>query len=55
MLYNFDVIAFEAVGLPGVRCREQMRTAVQNDWNTAFGNGFAEYYNFFFMWRKWKN
>lgn len=31
MLYNFDVIAFEEVGLPRVNCRQQMRTAVQND------------------------
>jgi len=31
MLYNFDVIAYEEIGLPGVSCREQMRTSVQND------------------------
>jgi hypothetical protein len=31
MLYNFDVIAFEEAGLPGVSYTEQMRTAVQNE------------------------
>lgn len=31
MLYSFDVIAFEESGLPGVSCREQLWTSVQND------------------------
>jgi hypothetical protein len=30
MLYNFDVVVFEEVGLPGVSCKKQMRTRVQN-------------------------
>ena len=29
MLYSFNVVAFEEVGLPGVSCIKQMRTAVQ--------------------------
>jgi hypothetical protein len=42
MTYNFDVVAFEEVGLP--ESGEQMRTTVWNDIHRAvFGNCFVEY------------